>query len=1050
MNNYSNTEKSLKRFLKRKSKITLGMIVAFMITGTAGFAETITEGEKNEKVHGNGELIITGGTFSNKIYGGSNSQNLESTNISLDGKNVIFIKDNDSNGRIFAGGENKGVSNNLEINISNFKSTAYKTQIVGGSEISGENISAVDGNSLVHIIDSEIQADIRGGGFSFGKGTSLTAGNSKVIIENTSVSGFSDNSNNTWTGRIFGAGLVQGGDLFKQNSSEMIINNVTGVTYNKNENGEIVNYNGTRIYGGGQSYDKAFSGKNSELKINSTKITINGDKTELAEVYGGSVISGTGNKGVIETGQTEIIINNGKIVDYVVGGNNSNQFGYSVIGTEDENGKYEFNGKKYNAGSTNIIINGGDLSTAKVIGGSFTDYAYLGQGTDRKSVVFGDTNITINDGKIGNVIGGGEALFDYYAGDKGDDTAPESKIFGNTNIIIAGGTIESIIGGGTAVVDDTTPDTAVNVLKVNADIKGNTNVTIFDGIITGNIYGSGYINGKKESASAIVDGNSTITISGGEIQGKVFAGGETENAKVTGDAKVVIDVDDFKAAGIYSGYAGNSILELTEKVKTFDTSLIEKETVKTFNLLAENNTNKGFDKFIVHGETEITGGLNNITELNTVENANAILVDQIENSNIDFQIDDVSKVTIKTKNNVVSDIKGTGTLVIDTEVKNNELVANGGVKIEGTLGETVKIGATTTTDDLVGQNITEALNNLNDSVIAENKNNTIEISEGKLFGKATATGTNDGIENIKTEIKSNTVMGIEDLATINYLSWKQEMGSLTQRMGELRDSSAEHGVWARVYGGKVENGSQYDNEYQTYQVGYDKKYSVDNGRVYLGYLVSYTDGETDYDLGHGENYSVGAGIYATWMNNNGHYVDVLYKVSRLNNKFDVNGTNGLNSKGKYDTYGISLSAEYGKRFDITEKWFAEPSIGMHLGRLGEETYTTDSGIEVSQDSIYTAEGRIGTAVGYKFNDKGNVYARTHVVKEFAGDVDAEYTANGATSNTSEDMGDTWLEFGVGVNYRFAENVNVYADIEKSGDATVDTKWQGNLGFRYEF
>ena len=29
--------------------------------------------------------------------------------------------------------------------------------------------------------------------------------------------------------------------------------------------------------------------------------------------------------------------------------------------------------------------------------------------------------------------------------------------------------------------------------------------------------------------------------------------------------------------------------------------------------------------------------------------------------------------------------------------------------------------------------------------------------------------------------------------------------------------------------------------------------------------------------------------------------------------------------------------------------FAEPSIGMHLGRLGDETYTTNSGIEVEQD-----------------------------------------------------------------------------------------------------
>lgn len=36
-------ESSLKRFLKRKVKITVGFIVAFMITGSVGFADTIKE-----------------------------------------------------------------------------------------------------------------------------------------------------------------------------------------------------------------------------------------------------------------------------------------------------------------------------------------------------------------------------------------------------------------------------------------------------------------------------------------------------------------------------------------------------------------------------------------------------------------------------------------------------------------------------------------------------------------------------------------------------------------------------------------------------------------------------------------------------------------------------------------------------------------------------------------------------------------------------------------------------------------------------------------------
>ena len=355
-------------------------------------------------------------------------------------------------------------------------------------------------------------------------------------------------------------------------------------------------------------------------------------------------------------------------------------------------------------------------------------------------------------------------------------------------------------------------------------------------------------------------------------------------------------------------------------------------------------------------------------------------------------------------------------------------------------------------NDSVKDSFEQLQNKVNITTGKDKAEETYFAEEGKVTGKITAKDDGEGGLIFSQEKESKTIIGLKDLATINYLSWKQEMGSLTQRMGELRESSAEYGIWSRVYGGKVENGNQYDNKYQTYQVGYDKKYTVDNGKVYLGYLVSYTDGETNYILGHGENYSVGAGIYATWMNNNGHYVDVLYKVSRLNNKFDVGSTNAKvgKSSGEYDTYGISLSTEYGKRFDITEKWFAEPSIGMHLGRLGDETYTTNSGIEVEQDSIYTAEGRIGASVGYKFNDKGNIYARTHLVKEFAGDIDAKYTADGLVNTTSEDIGDTWFEFGVGVNYKFTENMNIYADIEKSGASTVDTKWQGNLGFRYEF
>lgn len=346
----------------------------------------------------------------------------------------------------------------------------------------------------------------------------------------------------------------------------------------------------------------------------------------------------------------------------------------------------------------------------------------------------------------------------------------------------------------------------------------------------------------------------------------------------------------------------------------------------------------------------------------------------------------------------------------------------------------------------------------NISVATGELNATAKLEEGFVSREYTSELVKD--ESGNTVVKEDSVKignlnsmveGMRDLATINLLTWRQEMNSLNKRMGELRNSTGEHGVWARVYTGKVENGSRYDNEYQTYQVGYDKKYTVDNGVMFVGGLVSYSDGETDYDLGHGENYSVGAGVYATWLNNNGYFADVVLKQSRLHNKFDVTNKNGnLSQSGDYNNWGTSLSGQYGKRFDLNDKFFVEPSVELTLGRVDDTTYTTSAGVNAHQDTMYSLVGNLGTSVGYKFSDKGNVYARAALVREFKGDIDTTYSKDGAEERTSEDLSDTWAEFGIGTNYRFAENVNVYLDLQKTGEATVDTKWQANLGFRWEF
>lgn len=631
-------------------KISGGTFESLVIGGgaAAGTGNTSTVGTSN--------LEITGGTFNANIYaggtaletvtgnGGLGTANVTNSNLTIDGSSGN-IKLNKS---IYAGGLNSGVSGKIALTLKNLTKDMFiaKTGMYGGSKGDAFGVSIEDGDIEINISNSDIYGDIRGGGGALGTNSTVKAGSSKLVIENSSVAGYEDNNNNTWTGRIFGAGIVEGGALFEQKSTEIVLNNITGVTYDK-DSGGISNSEGARVYGGGQNYKKAVD---SQLKVGSTKVTINGKDTALAEVYGGSIISGTGNKGTAVTGKTDVTINDGKIVDYVVGGNNSNQFGYSVVGIEDESGNHVYNNKKYNAGSTNITINGGDMSTAQIIGGSLTDYAYLGQGVDRKAIVYGDTNINVNGGKLGLVIGGGEALFSYYEkGGSGTDTAPESNVIGTTNINITGGEVlKDIIGGGYAYTSAN--GKAITPLASIANVTGTTNINISGGTIEKNIYGGGFADG--ESATANVEGDTNITISGGDIKGNIYAGGLTANggtADVTGNA-VVTFLNGSTFANHVSGLIKNIVTDgISDDTKT------ESKSTLSF----------GNDKEIFDGEFK--GTFSDFDILRTGKGS-VVGIGELNSNNINRDIEITGSGRIETKiNNVGGDITLLGgTLATDT------------------------------------------------------------------------------------------------------------------------------------------------------------------------------------------------------------------------------------------------------------------------------------------------------------------------------------------------------------------------------------------------
>ena len=287
--------------------------------------------------------------------------------------------------------------------------------------------------------------------------------------------------------------------------------------------------------------------------------------------------------------------------------------------------------------------------------------------------------------------------------------------------------------------------------------------------------------------------------------------------------------------------------------------------------------------------------------------------------------------------------------------------------------------------------------------------------------------------------------GMRDLASTAIIAWRQEDDTLSQRLGELRESEGSQGIWTRMKRGEFEYSGAYKNQYSYYQMGYDKEY----GDWHWGAAISHNKGKTTYANGKGDNRSTSLSLYGTWLGEKGHYADIVLKEGRLNNNYDIYTDAGY-THGNYGTWGTSISGEYGMKLTLDDGWYVTPLAKLTFMRIGGNDYTTSNGIEVSQDSLYSTVGRIGFELGRKVADRGSIYAKLSALHEFAGNADSNVRLGDAYSSFSQNIGNTWYEAGLGINYKTGDNSYIYADIVKTFGDDITTPWQWNAGMRWTF
>ena len=355
-------------------------------------------------------------------------------------------------------------------------------------------------------------------------------------------------------------------------------------------------------------------------------------------------------------------------------------------------------------------------------------------------------------------------------------------------------------------------------------------------------------------------------------------------------------------------------------------------------------------------------------------------------------------------------------------------------------------------EQLVQNNVNESLKNLANQVVDNTATGEGKSAATDLYVAETAVAGAITAEVKDGELQTNTVKegvnttneAISNMANIALMAWRAENNDMNKRLGELRDSKGEHGIWARMVRGEGTYES-IKNQYNTYQLGYDEKLGT-NPNWTVGAALSYTEGESSFNGGSGENKHTGFAVYGSYLNDDGSFIDLIAKYARLDHDFDVNGGAG---SGDYDTNGYSVSAEYGKRFTQDNGMWIEPQVELTYGKIGSANYTTDNGVSVRQDGMDSLVGRIGFALGKDFK-QGNAYVRASYLYDFDGETDMTFSKNGVTRGFEQDLGGGWWEVGVGTNINLSDATHLYMDVEKTYGGDVATPWQWNVGVRYSF
>ena len=768
---------------------------------------------------------------------------------------------------------------------------------------------------------------------------------------------------------------------------------------------------GKRVVGGWRNWSDTAQ----QAKLNNT-VTVESGEWQL--VIGGHY-SGVADKAITHSVEnTNVVINGGSITKSVVGGTGASdnlevtRINKNAVASVTINGgSFGVAGEVGNA--TELFVVGGDLMKHR--GGHREEESWPDLTNAYAESEIGATHVTIKDGTFNSAIVGGSAAIVYY----GNANKGAKTTVGTTNVTIEGGTFNhAIVAGGLASGHKTHAFVTEANLSVIAKDKA---LVVKDSIFAGGVRRMDSLGG---SGGSVKVDHATVRVEGVEVQGGIYG----THAALTGTQSTT---DSNKI----SKWNYNP-LEIDGAVATVLTDMTLVNVSAKESILGEKST------LNVHGKVELGDLKATGVKISLFDAPNSPKVQTFDEAapqtgtqlNLGTLTGTGNSFYFATSDASVNIAKNGNENTPDADKPLIDSITGSGSVNDDVAGDLNELASMITVGDKTGADVL--------------KNTDLKLESGDVFGETTGTINEEGkLEDVKTSVNMNNVRIAEFAMRTPMQIARIESNDLRKRMGDIRSSEGVTGVWARYDGGRF-SGGEFENKFNKVQVGADTALAAYGSR--LGLSFSYTQGDADMSGMSGisadtDAYSLAA--YGMWFGEAGQFADVIGRVGTVDTDLATR-----TYKTNYDQLMLSLSGEFGWRFDLTDTFYAEPSAELTYTRVDGETFKANSNT-LGIDDYDSMVGRIGATAGLNCSQgRGGVYARFGVAHEFMGD--GRFTAVNAAGTAADpievDGKDTWVEYAVGANFNITKQTYVWADLERTSGAEVDEDWRATIGVRHAF